>query len=164
MAKMKNDLKSELTDLSSEDKSLEISEQSPVRLEKRRYNKAWFGKSKDPKRDVSNGKLRLPFEFYKALQNLRRKKSVNWRPRTIFHKKWGPMLSYEPRKLQGKRLSPFGLSHSNENVKRLSPFGLSHSNKNVNSKEEPEWSMTDTNLKLQNKEKKLKGFSSSWAR
>ena len=36
--------------------------------------------------------------------------------------------------------------------------------KNVNSKEEPEWSMTDTKANLENKEKKLKGFSSSWAR
>ena len=83
MAKMKHDLKSELTDLSSEDKSIETSEQSPVRLEKRRYNKAWFGKSKDPKSDDSNGKLRLPFEFYKALENLRRKKSVKLKPYII---------------------------------------------------------------------------------
>ena len=77
------------------------------------------------------------------------------------------MLSYEPRKLnssQGKRLSPFGLSHSNENAKRLSPFGLSHSNENVESKEKPEWSVNDFKEKVESNEKNLKRFSNSWAR
>lgn len=162
-----------MTELSLPDKVPETSEESPLKLEKRRYSKAWFGKRKDSLEDVSDEKIRLPFQFYRALQNLRRKKSVQWRPRTIFHKKWGPMLSYEPRKLiassEGKRLSPFGLSHSNENTKRLSPFGLSHSNKNVESEEEPgnvvrQWNVKDLQSKLAKNERDLKRFSSSFAR
>ena len=87
-----------------------------VNREKRRYNKAWFGKR------VHN--------IYPTSKD----------------KKFRPMMSWKPRPIKGskrwfvahnKRLSPFGLSHSNTNGrvdrynKRLSPFGLSHSNNNV---------------------------------
>ena len=165
MAKMNRELTSELTDLSSTETPSETLEDSTIKMNKRRYNAAWFGKRKDPKEEINsvveydNKEWKLPFQFYKSLigQNLglhssewqdsRQKKAVFWRPRTIFHKKWRPMLSYKSRKLtdtQNKRLSPFGLSHSNENAEGM---------------ETPKWSVKKFKLKVAKNEKDLKRFS-----
>jgi len=115
-----------------------------VNRKKRRYNKAWFGKrisskersvpyiSSGEKKVISFGEeIEGPYQLSKFLHNLNNKKSVDWTkfgvisPKSI-HKRWGPMMSWNPRPIKGnkrwfvahnKRLSPFGLSNSNNNVK-----------------------------------------------
>ena len=162
IARMNKDLSSESTDLTSTDKPPDALEHSPIQLHKRRYNKAWFGKRQDSKEQVSpvvnydNGELKLPFEFYKAFQNLRRKKAILWDPRAIIHKKWRPMMSFKPRKLtdtQNKRLSPFGLSHSNENVPSNKRMFRTY-----------KWNVKKFKQEVAKNEKDLKRFSNHFAR
>ena len=108
-----------------------------VSREKRRYNKAWFGKTISAKergrRNFGSlgSKAGGPYHLSKFLQQVNSKKMVDWlqkgqiSPKSI-SKKWGPMLSWKPRRIKGSKR--WFVAHK----KRLSPFGLSHSNKNVN--------------------------------
>lgn len=103
-----------------------------VNKEKRRFNKAWFGKrisSREkaaPNIRSSKEQVEGPYELSKLLHKLSSKRGFRWAKMgsPIIHKKWKPMISWKPRPINGnkrwprtKRVSPFGLSHSNNNVK-----------------------------------------------
>ena len=71
------------------------------RVEKRRYNKAWFGKRKlhvehSPLSISDTDVMEEPVQLFKSWPRMvKSKRALNWYHPNMIHKKWKPMMSWK---------------------------------------------------------------------